>query len=195
VVTESFIVALPREAIRAPAICVLVRNDKGRKVVREPEPDQLDACSWPWMVVNTKPHREQLALGHLHRQAFNAYCPMVHKQRAHARRMEIVLRPLFPTYIFVQDRMRLERWRPILSTQGVRTILRSGSQPTVVENGFISYLKALEADGAVVPPETPTDRRMAGDAFGRLLVAILDTEEKDRVLLLNIAPSGMKAKR
>jgi transcriptional antiterminator RfaH len=166
----------------------------------------IEACS-PWMVVNTKPHREQLARGNLLRQEFNAYCPMVRKQRSHAHKTEIVLRPLFPTYIFVQmlysgkgapDGMRPDHWRPILSTQGVRTILLAGTHPTVIENAFIVYLKALEVDGAIVPPRTISDDgpllQMAGTALGRLLVTILDTNEKDRVFLLNIVPSCIKAK-
>lgn len=63
----------------------------------------------PWIVINTNPHRERLVLGNLQRQALNVYCPMIRKRRSHARRIEAVLRPLFPTYLFVQANADLRR--------------------------------------------------------------------------------------
>jgi transcription termination factor NusG len=54
-----------------------------------------------WIVINTHAHREHMALDNLHRQDFEAYCPMIRKRRSHARRIESVLRPLFPNYLFV----------------------------------------------------------------------------------------------
>ena len=80
----------------------------------------------PWAVVNTHPHREQIALQNLQRQKFHAYCPMLRRRRSHARRVTSVLRPLFPGYLFVSTGTNFGRWRPILSTYGVRSIVRSG---------------------------------------------------------------------
>src|SRR5262249_29633278 len=68
-----------------------------------------------WIAINTHPHREHIALENLRRQQFEAYCPMLRKRRSHARRVELVLRPLFPNYLFVRANAQLARWRPILS--------------------------------------------------------------------------------
>src|SRR5512145_3209940 len=81
-------------------------------------------AAWPWIAVNTNPHREHIVLEHLHRQALTAYCPMIRRHRSHARRVEMVLRPLFPGYLFVQASTDL-KWRPILTTHGVRTVVRT----------------------------------------------------------------------
>jgi transcriptional antiterminator RfaH len=56
----------------------------------------------PWAVVNTQPHHERTALDHLARQEFNAYCPMARRRVKHVRRVQDVLRPLFPGYLFVR---------------------------------------------------------------------------------------------
>jgi hypothetical protein len=55
----------------------------------------------PWAVINTHPHREEMALENLMRQGFIAYCPMLRRRRSHGRRITPVLRPLFPSYLFV----------------------------------------------------------------------------------------------
>ena len=77
-----------------------------------------------WAVVNTQPHRETIALENLERQDFRAYCPVIRKRVRHARRSLDLLRPLFPGYLFAQ--VTLDRWRPILSTYGVRSLVRCG---------------------------------------------------------------------
>ena len=47
-----------------------------------------DDCGSPckWAVINTHPHREQVAVENLQRQEFHAYCPMV-RRRLHAAKV------------------------------------------------------------------------------------------------------------
>ena len=146
-------------------------------------------CSMPssaWIVVNTQPQREQIALENLARQAFNTYCPMMRTRVRHARRTQEVLRPLFPGYLFV--RADLQRWRPILSTYGVRTLVCCGDRPSFLDNGFVEGLQAREIDCAIVRPASsyePGQRvKMAGGAFDGLIVTILEMDEKDRLVVL-----------
>src|SRR5260221_14290685 len=113
------------------------------------EHQRFDTAAAPWIVVNTHPHQENLALENLARQAFEAYCPMIRKRRSHARRVESVLRPLFPNYLFVRANRQLGRWRPILSTYGVRTIVRAGDELSFIDDGLIASLKAREVEGAI----------------------------------------------
>ena len=65
-----------------------------------------EVAAW-WAAVNTQPHREQVAHANLERQGFVTYCPVVRRRRSHARRVDEVLRPLFPGYLFVN--VSLER--------------------------------------------------------------------------------------
>jgi transcriptional antiterminator RfaH len=141
-----------------------------------------------WIVVNTQPHREQIALENLARQAFNTYCPMMRTRVRHARRAQEVLRPLFPGYLFVRVNSDLQRWRPILSTYGVRTLVCCGDCPSFLDGGFVEALQAREMGGAIVRPASPYAPgqrvKMAGGAFDGLIATILEMDEKDRLVVL-----------
>ena len=54
-----------------------------------------------WYVVQTQANAEHKAVAHLGRQGFTTYLPRYLKRRRHARRVDIVPRPLFPRYLFV----------------------------------------------------------------------------------------------
>jgi transcriptional antiterminator RfaH len=141
-----------------------------------------------WAVVNTQPNRERLALSNLLRQNFHVYCPMITRRIRHARRAQDVLRPLFPGYLFIEVDPDLQRWRPILSTFGVRTLIRSGDRPALLEDAFIEGIRAREIDGAIVRPDAPYERgqqvRMVGGAFDGLVATIIEMDEKDRLVVL-----------
>jgi transcriptional antiterminator RfaH len=142
----------------------------------------------PWIAINTHPHRESIALKHLQRQEFETYCPLMPKRRSHARRVETVLRPLFPNYLFVRANWGPRRWRPILSTHGVRTIVRSGDELSFINHEFIASLKRREVDGAIVRPPAPYQVgqkvEIAGAAFAGLVATIIELGEKDRIVVL-----------
>src|SRR5262252_4918007 len=101
-----------------------------------------------WFVVSTQPHREDVACENLERQNFNVYCPRIVKHIRHARRSYDARRPLFPGYLFV-ERERLHRWRPILGTFGVRSVICQGDTPALLPSGFVENLKAREVDGVI----------------------------------------------
>jgi transcriptional antiterminator RfaH len=141
-----------------------------------------------WIVVNSQPHREHIALDNLIRQEFHAYCPMVRKRVRHARRTQEVLRPLFLGYLFVRLNPDLQRWRPILSTYGVRALVCCGERPSLLDDRFVEGLKAREIDGAIVRPVSPyapgQKVKLAGGAFDGLIATILEMEGKDRLVVL-----------
>jgi transcriptional antiterminator RfaH len=158
---------------------------------------QTDACGAPWVAINTHPHSEHLALENLHRQKFEAYCPMLRRQRSHARRIDTVLRPLFPNYLFVRIDKWQATWRPILSTYGVRTVVRTGDELSFIEDAFVASLKAREIGGAIVRPATPyqvgQQVQIATGSFNGLVATIIDMDEKDRlVVLLGLMNRGIK---
>jgi transcriptional antiterminator RfaH len=152
---------------------------------------QTDHCFSPrdaWAVVNTQPHRERLALEHLLRQSFQAYCPLLRKRVSHARRAQTTLRPLFPSYLFVWVGSDASSWRPILSTVGVKSLVRCGDRPSFISESFIESLRAREVDGAVVAPEQSFQLgekiRITDGAFDGMVATIVEMNEKDRVVVL-----------
>ncbi|MBC8791942.1 MAG: transcriptional activator RfaH [Tagaea sp. CACIAM 22H2] len=143
-----------------------------------------------WFVVYTRSGAEKTALENLQRQGFEAYLPMCRRRRSHARRVDIVKRPLFPRYLFIAiDRMR-DRWRPILGTMGVCDLLRRGETPTRVPEGVVDAIRASESANAFDDPDPAATfqpgqkvRVMLGpyaELIGRFQSAI----ESERVLVL-----------
>ncbi len=103
-----------------------------------------------WFVVRTRVRTEEMAARHLANQGFTAYLPRYRRRVRHARRNEIVLRPLFPGYLFVQLDPQRCRWRSINGTFGVQSILTQGDALLAVADSIIAEIKAREdTDGTV----------------------------------------------
>lgn len=99
-----------------------------------------------WFAVYTRPRAEATAQEHLRRQGYEVYLPRFQKYRRHARRVDVVNRPLFPRYLFVAfDKM--QRWRPILSTVGVCDIVRQGNAPSMLPTSLIVEIQSREQNG------------------------------------------------
>ena len=141
-----------------------------------------------WIVLTTQPHREDFAIENLVRQDYEAYCPMIVKRIKHARRTYDAKRPLFPGYVFVEHPAQRHRWRPLLGTFGVRSVVCNGETPALLPSGFVEGLKAREVDGAIKKPETPfrpgQSVAINGGPFDGLVGQILEIRESDRILLL-----------
>lgn len=131
----------------------------------------MNALSSRWYVAQTQPHAENKAAAHLRRQGFEVYLPRYLKQRRHARRVETVAAPLFPSYLFVAIDMETQRWLSIQSTVGVARLVCDGDRPAAVPQHVIDTLKGNEgADGMIklirAPRFAPGDKiRVTGGAF------------------------------
>jgi transcription elongation factor/antiterminator RfaH len=152
-----------------------------------------------WAVVNTQPHREPVARDHLRRQGFEVYCPLMRRRRTHARRVENVLRPLFPGYLFVHVEEERTRWRPILSTVGVRALVRFGDRLALLDKALMQSLRAREVDGVIARPAMPyrvgQRVRLDGGPFDGVVATILSLDEKDRlVVLMELLQRGVQAR-
>lgn len=147
-----------------------------------------DCLSTGWVVVKTHPQRERCAMEHLERQDFTAYCPMLASDAHQGSKRVHALRPLFPSYLFVQLSRNAVIWRPILSTRGVRRVLGCDQRLSFVDDRFIRSLKSREIEGAVVRPLEPyqVGQRvyMNGGALDGLVATVLELGEKDRIVLL-----------
>jgi transcriptional antiterminator RfaH len=140
-----------------------------------------------WIVVATQTHRESLACDNLLRQGYEVYCPKVLKHIRHARKALDVQRPLFPGYLFVAWKEPFIV-RSIDGTYGVRSIVRNGATPALLQGSFVASLRAREVDGLIGQPEPSLKPGQAvtidGGPFDGLVGRILEVRESDRVLLL-----------
>ncbi len=167
------------------------------------EPVHVDlsrqAATSLWAAINTHPHRENVAVQNLARQNFQVYFPREIKRIRHARRLKDVMRPLFPGYVFAQVTSKLTMWRPILSTYGVRGLVRFGDRPAYVHGDFIEGLRAREIDGVIAKPAIPyqlgQEVRLNGGPLDGLVGRIIEMNEKDRlVLLTNLLQQDVRLK-
>jgi transcriptional antiterminator RfaH len=151
-----------------------------------------------WIVINTHVNQEHIAIENLARQNFAAYCPMLLKRRSHARRVEQVRRPLFPGYMFADVDPSRDNWRPILSTAGVRSVVRFGQSFGCVGESFISELRACEKDGVIVRPAVQYkigQKVRLASPFEGVVAVILDLDEKDRLtVLMDLMQRPVRAK-
>ncbi len=104
-----------------------------------------------WFVVYTQPLKECVAEHHLLDQNFDVYVPRFKKLRRHARKVDEVLAPLFPRYIFVCESDN-GVWRNVNGTRGVVYVLTgSDNHPCFLSDRLIQQLKAQENDEGLVP--------------------------------------------
>lgn len=108
-----------------------------------------------WHVVYTQSQKEMIAYRNLVNQGFEPYFPRYRKRRRHARRVDIVMTPLFPRYLFVRMDPAAQRWRSINGTMGVSYLLTDGHAPVVISNDVVDAIREREDDGyvQVKPPE------------------------------------------
>jgi transcriptional antiterminator RfaH len=106
----------------------------------------MQDCAPRWYVAQTHPRAEAKAVSHLGRQGFPTYLPRYLKRRRHARRVETVAAPLFPSYLFVAVDIATQRWRSIRSTIGVMQLVCNGEEPAAISNSIIDDLKGRESE-------------------------------------------------
>ncbi|PTM41731.1 transcription termination/antitermination NusG family protein [Bosea sp. 124] len=146
------------------------------------------AASRPWIVVNTQVQRERLAAEHIGNQGFETYCPLFKRQIRHARRIQEVMRPLFPGYVFVAVDPQRQQWRMLMSTIGVRAVLRDGERPSILDGRFIETLRAREVAGAISRPAEPYQVgekvRITSGAFDGLVAEIVRLDDVKRLTVM-----------
>jgi transcriptional antiterminator RfaH len=143
-----------------------------------------------WFVAHTQPHAESKAMAHLNRQGFEIYFPRYLKRRRHARRIETVVSPLFPRYLFVAVDVTAQRWRSIYSTVGVARLVCNGDEPAAVPVGVVEALRGREDTSGFIkldsrPAFRPGDKiRVLDGAFTSCLGLFERLAERERIAIL-----------
>jgi transcriptional antiterminator RfaH len=142
-----------------------------------------------WHAVHTHPHAEEKAAANLARQGFDVFLPRQRRWVRHARKRQIVRRPLFPRYLFVRLDRDATQWRPILSTLGVAGLVCGGDGPATVPAAVIESLRQREATGAfdfiAAQNLEPGDRvRIAEGPLENVVGRLVGADDDERVHIL-----------
>ena len=79
----------------------------------------MGSNNMPWYVLNTHPKKEFIAQANCTNQGFETFLPTY--LYSYPKKGDI-LRPLFPSYLFVQFDPDLDRWHPLMHTIGVKRL-------------------------------------------------------------------------
>jgi transcriptional antiterminator RfaH len=104
-----------------------------------------------WIVVRSHPNRENFATEHCVRQGYQVFLPRILEVTRYGSQRIATTKPLLPTYLFVAIEAR---WRPLLSTFGVRSVIMHSDSPAFVRPGIIEELrKRQDKDGFITLPK------------------------------------------
>lgn len=151
-----------------------------------------------WHVVYTRPNAEEVAARNLQRQGFEVFLPRYQKKRRHARRVETVVRPLFPRYLMVAIDLAVDRWRSVRSTLGVAGLVGSDERPTPVPTAVIDELLSRRDESGLIvsdeQPFRPGDRvQLIDGAFAEFLGRVERLTDSERVaVLLDLMGRGVR---
>lgn len=144
-----------------------------------------------WYVAYTQSSKEVVAYQNLIEQGFDAYLPRLKKIRRHARRVDEVLAPLFPRYIFVGMNLDNEQWRSVNGTRGVSHVLCTGeNNPTAIPTCIINAFKSQEISDGIVSVtslsvfEKGDQLRVLEGAFKDQVAVFEKLDDANRVKLL-----------
>lgn len=112
-----------------------------------------------WYVVRTKPHQERAVESNLTQIGMEILCPRIREHKIVRRKMQFVIAPLFPGYLFA--RFCLSQSRMVMYASGVRNLVSFGTIPATVSSEIIDGIRGRLQDG-FVDLKTPSFSR--GDA-------------------------------
>ena len=162
-------------------------TDAGQVAVERPQAGGLE-----WMVVRTNVKCEQRARAALMARGFEVYLPILARWKIRARRKHLASDPLFARYLFVMVDRSSQSVYPILSTDGVESLLCVNDRPAVVPRKIIEELRGFETLGlfdrtvkrSPINVKPGQDVRIIGGPFDSFTAKVLAAPEGQRVALL-----------
>ena len=144
-----------------------------------------------WYLIHTKPAREAVAQANLVRQGYGVYYPrFLRPARVRGRWVDRVA-SLFPRYLFLHLDVGRQAMGPVRSTVGVASIVRFGSDYTVVPDRVIESLRqradpdtGLHRLGSQTPFEAGSMVRIIAGAFDGLEGVFQHESGHERVVVL-----------
>jgi len=100
-----------------------------------------DPNSPEWFCVRTQTKREHIAAGHLRElEAVEVFCPRLRYRKATRRGKIWWVEPLFPGYVLAKFNLA-EMERAVTFCQGIRGLVRFGSEIPAVPEAFVESLR------------------------------------------------------
>lgn len=155
-------------------------------------PEQLDFeddTDLSWFVVQTRVNQEEKANINLLQQGYEVYLPRYQKRRRHARRVDIVSRPLYPRYLFVGFDTNIKGSLSIRSTIGVSQLVKIGDKPAQIDASVLNAIREHETDAGFIelapPPFKAGDQvEIVEGAFTNRLGLVEGITDNQRVTIL-----------
>ena len=97
-----------------------------------------------WYVIYTIHNQEFRAEANLKKQGFQLYLPKYIGTRKHARKVDKILKPLFPRYLFIKLDLSLDNISKINYTFGVNKLVTLGTEPNILPDFIVDNLRAQE---------------------------------------------------
>lgn len=143
----------------------------------------------PWYVVHTKARQEQPACENLVRQGYAVYLPRIKVMKRIRGLQQVVLEPLFPRYIFLQQASVAQSLAPVRSTLGVATIVRFGQEPAQMQSETLQNIRNFEAQrnaakDADISPLKPGERVRIADGPLSGFEGLISSVSQQRVVVL-----------
>jgi transcriptional antiterminator RfaH len=142
-----------------------------------------------WYVAETLPRAELISQRNLRRQGFHCFCPRLRKTRRHARKVDEVLVPLFPGYVFVRFDRHQDSWRSINGTIGVKRLIGASlatpqTMPEPVIDALLARCDDEVLDGFFQCLDPGQDVRLGSGPFADLVGKVVKLEANGRVRVL-----------
>lgn len=141
-----------------------------------------------WYAVQCIPRKEGVAAINLERQAFDAFYPRRRVTRRHARKLDTVLAPYFPGYVFVRLNLTTDRWRSVNGTLGVTRIVAFGKEPTPVPKGVVETLQERCGERGLMKGNEPIrvgrEVRILTGPFTEFFAKVDSMNDRERVRVL-----------
>ena len=108
---------------------------------KEIEGEDLSSSGNGWFCARTLPHKERFAVDNLVKNGLTVYCPRYQKWISSARQKQLVSRPLFSGYLFIQQVKEAAFLGVIRRSPGISTLIGVNNSfsllPDAVVSGFI----------------------------------------------------------
>lgn len=97
-----------------------------------------------WYVIHTVHNQEFRAEVNLKNQGYQLYLPKYIGIRKHARKVDKILKPLFPRYLFIKLDLSLDNISRVNYTFGVNKLVTLGVEPNTLPDFIVDNLRAQE---------------------------------------------------
>ncbi len=121
-------------------------------------------CQSPlkWYAICTNSRAEKKVHSNLLSDGFESFLPLVTTVRQWSDRKKIVLKPLFPSYVFVNINTSLE-FHKAISVNGACACIHFGRDYAIVSEKEINQIKLLVGDSNIMDIEVNTQNLKVGE--------------------------------